>query len=162
MSSHSALYHFTGASDASQTIESPTARWLDLLIGDATLNNGGLPDYETDSAGFDVFGNALIYTPNREFPQGNLEHDGSNQSPLPGTVTKHQSLKERIPYPRYEQLLEQQTWQTNGPIELQPNEHILFRHFIENISQWMDLFEPKRPFGTYVPHLAVSPLPLKS
>lgn len=137
MSSHSALFQFTGASDASQVVESPTTRWLDLLIGDATLNHGALPDHEAEPGGFDVFGNAMIYTPSQEVLHTSLGGESQAQSNQSSNVTKHSSLQERIPYPRYDQIVERQIWQTSGPIELQPQEHILFRHFIENISQWV-------------------------
>lgn len=139
LSNHSALLHFTGTSDTSTShaVESPTSRWLDLLIGDATLNSGALPEYDFEARGFDVFGNSVVNTPGLEGPQTTKTNGSQASNQLPPPRTRSVWLQERIPYPRYEQLIERQIWQTSGPIELQPQEHILFQHFVGHISQWV-------------------------
>ncbi|KAH7237205.1 hypothetical protein B0J15DRAFT_406581 [Fusarium solani] len=139
-------YHSTPDSGVNHRNGSLTLRWLDLLIGDATLNYGPLPELEI---GPDVFGNAVTQTPTSLDEAATPATNDSS-----GVTTQSAYLQERLP-DRRGPSGDKQLWQASEAIALQPQEHILFRHFTEHISRWMDLFEPQRPFGTLVPHLAV-------
>ncbi|UPK90964.1 hypothetical protein LCI18_001899 [Fusarium solani-melongenae] len=140
-------YHSTPDSGVNHGNGSLTLRWLDLLIGDATLNYGPLPELEI---GPDVFGNAVTQTPTSlDEAATPATNDGGSS-----ITTQSAYLQERLP-DRRGPSGDKQLWQASEAIALQPQEHILFRHFTEHISRWMDLFEPQRPFGTLVPHLAV-------
>lgn len=44
-------------------VETATARWLGLLLGDAAPENGVLPGFEYKDTGVDIFGNAVAPTP---------------------------------------------------------------------------------------------------
>ncbi|RSL48845.1 hypothetical protein CEP53_009387 [Fusarium sp. AF-6] len=139
-------YHSTPDSGVNHASGSLTLRWLDLLIGDATLNYGPLPELEI---GPDVFGNAVTQTP------ASLDEaatPATNDSS--GVTTQSAYLQERL-HDKAGSAGDKHLWQASEAIALQPQEHILFRHFTEHISRWMDLFEPQRPFGTLVPHLAL-------
>ncbi|KAJ3466548.1 hypothetical protein MRS44_004112 [Fusarium solani] len=139
-------YHSTPDSGVNHGNGSLTLRWLDLLIGDATLNYGPLPELEI---GPDVFGNAVTQTPTSLDEAATPATNDSS-----GVTTQSAYLQERLP-DRRGPSGDKQLWQASEAIALQPQEHILFRHFTEHISRWMDLFEPQRPFGTLVPHLAL-------
>ncbi|RSL83252.1 hypothetical protein CEP52_016765 [Fusarium oligoseptatum] len=139
-------YHSTPDSGVNHASGSLTLRWLDLLIGDATLNYGPLPELEI---GPNVFGNAVTRTP------ASLDEaatPATNDSS--GVTTQSAYLQERL-HDKGGSTGDKHLWQASDAIALQPQEHILFRHFTEHISRWMDLFEPQRPFGTLVPHLAL-------
>ncbi|KAI9898110.1 hypothetical protein N3K66_006470 [Trichothecium roseum] len=112
--------------------------------------------------GLDIFGNSVIQTPadlDRETPaaepqpQRDIIPRGQKKNTV---ISRSAYLQERIACAgdsAHEK--EKQAWKTLEPIRLQPQEHVLFRHFAEHISQWMDLFDPQKPFGTLVPHLAL-------
>ena len=53
----------TSISSASHDIETPTARWLGLLIGDASLDIGTLHSMDFEFGEFDIFGNSIVQTP---------------------------------------------------------------------------------------------------
>ncbi|TPR05478.1 Alpha/beta hydrolase family protein [Aspergillus niger] len=50
---------------------------------------------------------------------------------------------------------EELIWQSREAIELLPTEHALFGHFINQVSTWLDLFDPTSQFSTFVAHLAI-------
>ncbi|KAF4465816.1 hypothetical protein FALBO_7347 [Fusarium albosuccineum] len=146
-------YHSTPDSGASHGAESLTLKWLDLLIGDATLNYGPLPELDIDPNGPNIFGNSAAQTP---VAIDEAATPVANNSWTNGTsaTTRHSYLQERVP-DKGGLFGDKKLWQASEPISLLPQEHLLLRHFTENISRWMDLFEPQRPFGTLVPHLAL-------
>ncbi|KAM0543601.1 hypothetical protein ACHAPJ_012188 [Fusarium lateritium] len=138
-----------------------TLKWLDLLLGDAAINYGPLPEAFPDTAGTNIFGNSAVQSPTA-LGEDNVPHTGGDAArPLethtiePRIETRNSYLRERIPAKEDQIREKDQTWQALEPINLQTQELILFRHFIDHISQWMDLFEPQKPFGTLVPHLAL-------
>ncbi|KAK7413953.1 hypothetical protein QQX98_007136 [Neonectria punicea] len=141
-------------SSASQGVETPTARWLGLLIGDAILSNGALPDVDLEHNGLRMFGNFVAQTP------GSITAE-EHRTPilvdpqLIASTTSNASLQERLPQLGSDQISEKQAWHSAEPIKLSPQECRLFKHFVQHISQWIDLFEPKKPFGSFVPHLAM-------
>ncbi|KAL6401068.1 hypothetical protein AUP68_16791 [Ilyonectria robusta] len=145
-------------SSISHTVETPTARWLELLIGDAVLDNGTLPEIDLEYSALSMFGNSLVQTPastaaeDQRTPLFRTEVDSSSVT----SRTLHVSLQERLPQLGSDQVSEKQAWYSIEAIKLSPQECRLFHHFVQHVSQWIDLFEPKKPFGTFVPHLAVS------
>ncbi|RGP76810.1 hypothetical protein FLONG3_5078, partial [Fusarium longipes] len=56
---------------------------------------------------------------------------------------------------RSESDTEKSLWQASGSISLLDREQNLFKHFLQRICSWLDLFDPARTFSTRVPHLAV-------
>ena len=136
----------TGQSDSS-----PTARWLDLLIADAATNDGMQTDLGFGVNGLDIFDNSVIQTPagsDRETPaeepqsQRDIIPRGHEKNPV---ISKSAYLQERIACAGDSaREKEKQAWRTLEPIRLQPQEHILFRHFAEHISQWVKSFSCSR------------------
>lgn len=123
-------------------VDSPTARWLDLLIGDATVDNGPLPDWEYDSNGLDVFGNSVAQSPVSNSASLSLPvkavaaapHTSRQRNPFSATSCDY--LKERTPYVG-NQKREELAWKAIEPVELQKHETILLRHYAEHISRWV-------------------------
>lgn len=55
----------------------------------------------------------------------------------PQITTHNSSLQERIPRLGRHQLSERQVWHSLEVIELLPREQVIFRHFVQTISQWV-------------------------
>lgn len=127
------------ASSASHTAESPTARWLGLLLGDATVGNGALPDIEYELDGFDIFGNSIAQSHASDVtPASPATTRAGLEVPVGVSPnTYNPSLQERIPHLRSDQLSEKQAWHSSEAIELLPYEHMLFMYFVQHISQWV-------------------------
>lgn len=123
-------YHSTPDSGVNQN-GSLTLRWLDLLIGDATLNYGPLPELDIGLSGPDVFGNTVTQTPTSLDEAATPATNDSS-----GVTTQSAYLQERLP-DRRGPSGDKQFWQASEAIALQPQEHILFRHFTEHISRWV-------------------------
>lgn len=51
-------------------------------------------------------------------------------------------------------LAERKHWQRN--VTLHDDEIPIFRHFVENLSFWLDLFDPLKHFSAFVPQLAMN------
>lgn len=115
-----------------------TLRWLDLLIGDATLNYGPLPDLSLHQDGFNIFGNSVAQTP---VATDEAETPATHDSPE--VTMQNAYLQERIADNKAISR-DKKLWQTAEPIALQPQEHVLFRHFTEHISRWVRVFDPAR------------------
>jgi Fungal specific transcription factor domain len=49
--------------------------------------------------------------------------------------------------------IQQQEWQAS--IQLLDHEIPLFRRFVERLALWLDLFDPRKHFSSFVPHLAL-------
>lgn len=131
--------------NSSKPGESPTSRWLDLLIADA--NDWASLERYLEPNGLDIFGNSVTQTPEitppgspgPPGPPPQENDDGNDYSPTASTVSplpRHAYLLERAPCNAH-QLREEQAWAAQDPIELRPAEHILFKHFVERISQWV-------------------------
>ncbi|KAI0894733.1 fungal-specific transcription factor domain-containing protein, partial [Annulohypoxylon nitens] len=130
-------------------IETATAKWLDLLIGDAAADDGLLPDLDPGSTSVDIFGNPIMHSPSS---------DANRRGSIGHSETSHASnpfLQERYIKLGGDQLLEKQAWHSKEPLKLLPQEKYLFQSFVRHISCWMDFFDPKKPFGTFVPRLAL-------
>ena len=139
-------------------VESLTTRWLDLLIGDVTMNFGPLGDFVFDDpSGLNIFGNSIAHTP---VPTNPEEDDEENRRHRNGAVDgtlgaaagsdivhgsdKATTISESNPYMRERILFsgdqlkkKEQAWQALEPIELKGQEHVLFRHFVERLSLWV-------------------------
>ncbi|KAK6530482.1 hypothetical protein TWF694_003834 [Orbilia ellipsospora] len=50
---------------------------------------------------------------------------------------------------------ERKLWQSQERIKLTEQEIPVFRNFVENVSSWIDLFDPLKHFGTLIPRLAL-------
>lgn len=137
---YSAIGQFTGYPGI--PVESPTTRWLDLLIRDATLQNGPLPDWDYDSNGLNVFGNSVRQSPvsnsvSLSVPLKPIGEPLTRQKhPFSAASTTSGYLTERIPHVG-NQKCEELEWKALEPVELRPHETILFRHYVEHISLWV-------------------------
>ncbi|KAL5584342.1 hypothetical protein FOVSG1_013731 [Fusarium oxysporum f. sp. vasinfectum] len=138
-----------------------TLKWLDLLLGDAAINYGPLPEAFPDPDGTNIFGNSAVQSPTTLGDNSvSCAGDDISRPCEPHTIeprveTRNAYLRERILSGEDQIREKDQAWQASEPINLQTPELILFRHFTDHISQWMDLFETQRPFGSLVPHLAL-------
>lgn len=138
-------YSSTPDSTNGHTADSPTSKWLDLLIADATLNQRSPSGFQYDFNGLDIFGNSVLQT--TVLPdETNAASAGNNDSSggvtglptsKPGASPRNAYLGERISKTRDQQREKEQAWEASEPIDLQPQEHVLFRHFVEHISKWV-------------------------
>ncbi|KAF7552034.1 hypothetical protein G7Z17_g4566 [Cylindrodendrum hubeiense] len=144
-------------SSTSHSVDTPTARWLELLIGDAALDNGTFPDIDLECSALSMFGNSIAQTPTSAAVEDRRTPVFRTEVSLRSVTSRtlHASLQERLPQLGSDQVSEKHAWYSIEPIKLSPQECRLFHHFVQHISQWIDLFEPKKPFGTFVPHLAM-------
>lgn len=111
-----------------------TTRWLDLLIGDATLHYGPLTEAHIPSGGINIFGNSVAHSP-VSIEEDSVSHAGSASG---GVVeTRHPYLRERIVGARDRLREKDQAWKALEPLGLQAQEHVLFRHFTDHVSQWV-------------------------
>ncbi|KAF5661130.1 Zn(II)2Cys6 transcription factor [Fusarium denticulatum] len=153
-------YHPMSMSYGSSPDASLTLKWLDLLIGDAAITHGPVPETIPDPDGTNIFGNSAAQSPSTSGEAGASYGNDQIGPPEPHTnglrVEMHNTyLRERISSREDRSREKHQTWQASEPISLQTQELTLFRHFTEQLSQWMDLFEPQKPFGSLVPYLAL-------
>ncbi|KAH7134307.1 fungal-specific transcription factor domain-containing protein [Dactylonectria macrodidyma] len=136
-------------SSSAANVENATAIWVDLLLKDAAEQNFDIedPTFRCDGDGFNTFGNSVVQlSPEGSLPQTQLNHGSF--------ATKNLYLLERTQPWLQSQRLEKQAWYSELPLQISPKELLIFQNFIQNISLWMDLFDPKKPFTTHVPHLA--------
>ncbi|KAM0187166.1 hypothetical protein ACHAPI_011307 [Fusarium lateritium] len=130
------------------TYESPpdaslTLKWLDLLLGDTAIDYGPLPDAFPDPDGADIFGNSAVQSPtalgDKNVPRagGDVGRPYEMHTVEPRIETQNPYLRERIPSGEDQIRERNKTWQASEPINLQTQELILFRHFIDNISPWL-------------------------
>lgn len=112
-----------------------TSKWLDLLIGDATLNYGPLPEAPFDPEGTNIFGNSVVQTPITS--QAGNDRLRRLEAHMEGrrVQTRNTYLSER--FPLVKDRSETHVWQALEPISLQTQERVLFRHFIDQISTWV-------------------------
>jgi hypothetical protein len=137
-------------------VDSDTAGWFGLLFRDALSGNSSLPDFRYDDDGLDIFGNSITAAPAPTSSQDNTRRFVNPLRTASHTQTSNTSLLERLPRLGRDQLFEKQSWHSSVAIELTPQERFLFQQFVTHISKWMSLFDPKRLFSTFLPHLAVS------
>lgn len=144
-------------------VERDTAGWFGLLFGDAVLGNSSLPDINFEEEGTNIFGNSVPPT-RAQTPHGDAAQTSNGDTVPPGNgpiataspaETSNKFLLERVPRLRRDQLFEIQSWHSSEPIKLLSEEQFLFQHFVRHLSQWIDFFDPKTPFSTFVPHLAL-------
>jgi hypothetical protein len=122
-------------------------RWFDLLAGDANANDG---DFSVDLLSW----RRTVGAPQNARPDANsttsgfsdkASHCGGSPSFLiPPTPTSSS-------FGFY--TTGKEPWQVSIP--LQDHEISIFRHFVERLGLWLDLFDPMKHFSTFVPQLAV-------
>lgn len=138
------------ASSSAANIENATAIWVDLLLKDAAAQNVDIGDLNFDSETLNIFGNSVIQSPAESHSTNTQLQPHDHSSP----PTKNPYLLDRTPSLLQSQRFEKQAWHSDLPLQISPEELLVFQNFVRNISLWMDLFDPKRPFATHVPHLA--------
>ncbi|KZL68855.1 Zn(II)2Cys6 transcription factor [Colletotrichum tofieldiae] len=148
------LYTVVTPHDAAQTsssfgvnLDNATAIWVDLLLQDASMQEFDLSSLNFEAEGIGLFGSTVVQSP--AVGRSSQKNAGDGPSPTPGT--SHPYLHERVQNLDEYQTLEKQAWKAPAPLSLLSHEHILFQNFVQH----MDLFEPKSPFGTLVPQLAM-------
>lgn len=109
-------------------VETATARWLGLLIGDVAAD-GLLPEIAMDSAGIDIFGNSTIPTATSDVGQP-WSHHRSSTLPNPALIERFIKLGGH-------EILEKQAWHSEKMIELLSHEKLLFQSFVRYISCWV-------------------------
>lgn len=132
-------YWSTPDSEAGLDEGSPTSKWLDLLISDATLNDRTASEFQYSPNTLEIFDNVLQHMPaaTRGVTAESVDSDvGRVTGGRLSALTHNNYLKERTSRTRETQQ-ERQEWEALEPIELQAREHVLFRHFVEHISQWV-------------------------
>ncbi|KAK1500564.1 catalytic activity protein [Colletotrichum tamarilloi] len=131
-------------------LENATAIWVDLLLQDAAMQEIDFTNVNFEE-GVDLFASSVVQSP--AVGRGLPNTSGEGLSPTP--CASHPYLHERSPTLDEYQCLEKQAWRSATPLPIQAQEHVVFQNFVQHISRWMDLFEPRRPFGTLVPQLAM-------
>jgi hypothetical protein len=118
-------------------VESDTAGWFGLLFGDAVLGNSSLPYINFAAEGLDIFGNSIPEATSRTSSEDPAQRAVSSFDANSRAESSNESLLERSPKLKPEQLLEKQSWQSSEPIKLSPEEQFLFQHFVRHISKWV-------------------------
>ncbi|PVH76948.1 hypothetical protein DL98DRAFT_639679 [Cadophora sp. DSE1049] len=122
----------TGAASWDQPVGVATARWFDMLAGDADFEFD--PSVHSETGGKDFEDTS---TTEQQFPQ------------------YHQVQALAMPNPRRGRPEPDFRWQASSPLTLKIHEQAVFDYFVTHISQWLDLFDPYRYFSSLVPKLAL-------
>ncbi|TVY33917.1 hypothetical protein LOCC1_G006794 [Lachnellula occidentalis] len=129
-------------------------RWVGLLLQDADMLDVGFDEANFDANGVNIFGNSAVQSPvNR--PSSASDGVWDQQDVVNSPRHSNPYLLERVPHLIEDQIFEKQEWHSDMPLQILPYEHPIFQAFVCHISLWLDLFDPKKPFGTLVPHLAM-------
>ncbi|KAI0483918.1 fungal-specific transcription factor domain-containing protein [Xylariaceae sp. FL0804] len=151
VSSDTATSHAFDVGDATHV-------WASLLLRDASSRTEGAVvsfqprfPYETQ----ENLGSMLLLSP-LSMP---ATLAGSHGPPTEGAQTAGETAlrtysSSEAP-PEQCRRFDNEPWQSPTPLHMEPHEYPLFHDFVQNLSLWMDFFDPKRPFGTLVPHLAM-------
>ncbi|KAH8672752.1 fungal-specific transcription factor domain-containing protein, partial [Tricladium varicosporioides] len=130
------------------------AKWFDMLVGDATFENG-VPGFDINLENLNNIDSPLDQdgsrVPSIRRQSSNIE---VNPHPVLSPASCSPHLLERNP-PPLDVAAEKQQWQASDTIELLPHENFVFKNFVQRISHWIDLFDPTQSFSTFVPHLAM-------
>ncbi|CAK4031200.1 Zn(II)2Cys6 transcription factor like [Lecanosticta acicola] len=131
-------------------------RWFGLLAGDA----GSL-----DPTSLETLGDAALARRRCELhPHGVAVSDSRRASqPLPGLAegvalqnpSKLLQISAISPQPLNGDVDERQFWQAAEPVQLKDHEYDIFQRFVTGVSLWIDLFDPRKYFSAFVPHLAM-------
>jgi hypothetical protein len=127
------------------TSDLASTRWLSLLANDAA---------QVDS-GFSLAGSPESQTQtDARNPEGN---NGlcRNEQGLDFDRASAQLQQGVISNPSARTSANHRVWQLERDITLTDHETVLFRHFIQHISGWMDLLDPSVPFFTRAVRLAL-------
>lgn len=147
------------------TVNAATVRWFDLLANDAVRESpqiysaiGGYGQdilEETDASHITPLQRATRIVDRTHVEEEQLRPDlnAGQSTPNPGQ-SKLNSQAVNSPASSHS---EERLWQAPEPIQLLPQEYSLFENFVQQVSPWIDLFDPTNKFSTFVPHLAVWP-----
>ncbi|WQF87763.1 Putative zn(2)Cys(6) fungal-type DNA-binding domain, fungal transcription factor [Colletotrichum destructivum] len=140
------------SSSLGANLENATAIWVDLLLQDASMQQLDFSSLNFQADAVDLFGSSVVaHSP----AVGRSSQNNTGDGLSPTLCTSHPYLHERAPNLDEYQRLEKQAWKSASSLPILPQEHKVFQNFVLHVSQWMDLFEPSRPFGTLVPQLAM-------
>lgn len=127
------------------TSDLASTRWLSLLANDAA---------QVDS-GFSLAGSPESQTQtDARIPEG-INASGRNGQGLEFDRASAQLQQSAITNPSARTSANCRVWQLERDITLTDHETVLFRHFIQHISGWMDLLDPSVPFFTRAVRLAL-------
>ncbi|KAL0934769.1 Zn(II)2Cys6 transcription factor [Colletotrichum truncatum] len=141
----------TTSSSFGANLENATAIWVDLLLQDAAIQELDLANFDVDTESFNVLGSSVVKSPVVRRPLPRLAENGSPPTPC----TSNSYLLERDSNLNDFHQFEKQNWYSKNALQISRHEHNVFQNFVKHISLWMDFFDPKRPFGTHVPQLAM-------
>lgn len=116
-------------------VETATARWLGLLLGDVAPENGVLPGVDFEDTGVDIFGNSIVPTPSSSAGRARA----MDRSETAISPSSNPFLQERLMKLGGEEVLEKQAWHSNESLELGPQEKPLFQSFVRHISLWVSM-----------------------
>lgn len=131
-------------------------RWFGLLAGDA----GSL-----DPTSLETLGDAALARRYELHPDGATvadprrpigpPHNGFAEGVALQNPSKLLQISALSPHPLNADGDERQFWQAAEPVQLKDHEFDIFQRFVTGVSLWIDLFDPRKYFSTFVPHLAM-------
>ncbi|KAF1984965.1 hypothetical protein K402DRAFT_122573 [Aulographum hederae CBS 113979] len=125
--------------------DSASRRWLGLLASDIAALRNGSP-----------FGQYLQSPPlDTELPEDWAQDEFGNIGRCPKFPPIDPAMSPPLPGLERVASLPDGHESYQYPVQLQDDEIHLLRHYIANVSPWVDLYDPDRPFATLVPHLAL-------
>ncbi|OBT68990.1 hypothetical protein VE03_01385 [Pseudogymnoascus sp. 23342-1-I1] len=137
------------------------SRWFNLLASDLTSEKAGgtrlwtsltgVPEISApETSAVDTIDSLHLPVSSHETSDSRLVHDVSLLASPAANVSA--SFPPTAPYAKP---LQQDAWQGSEPPKLSDKEHDLFENFVLKLSDWIDLYDPKRNFSNLVPHLAM-------
>ncbi|RAH46222.1 Zn(II)2Cys6 transcription factor [Aspergillus brunneoviolaceus CBS 621.78] len=138
------------ATDSSVSSRLAPLSWFELLANDAVNADRSLvlsPAPGDHLAGAVSLTNFLPRSKREceSFQAAAFRRDPELENRLPTSTTNQQPVRPDHP----------SSWSTPAPIELTELEHLLFSHFVRNVSRWFDFYDPGRHTASIVPQLAV-------
>lgn len=130
-------------------------RWFGLLAGDADNLNPvefnaehlGQRSHATDESSFSSLRAASFSTQGFHSPSVSV---GTPVTTFPPRLSSTPAPQPEAPV----NATERKYWQS--AVTLRDNEVPVFRHFVENLSFWLDLYDPLKHFSSLVPQLATN------
>lgn len=120
-------------SSSAANIENATAIWVDLLLKDAAAQNVDIGDLNFDSETLNIFGNSVVQSPAEPHSDNAQLQPHDHGSPS----TKNPYLLDRTPPLLQSQRFEKQAWHSDLPLQISPEELLVFQNFVRNISLWV-------------------------
>ena len=114
------------------------SRWFDMLVGDSAFENG-FSDFEVgmdEPNNFDTPRESDHMPPPYMGPFNSTPTATGEEAASPSSSSP-QLVERSAPGPDRLAIAEKSKWQTPAAIELLPYEQLIFRNFVQRISQWV-------------------------